>query len=505
MGDTANVPPSSKNFEVAGATNGSKSMHGGRLVAFAPKSLKKRTVKHMNSLDLCRLGHEYTVTAFSAEIKTCKDDPAPIIDSQPGSGQNSEQTVGQPIQDTRIGDESLQNVVSENWVDRLHVELEKQNFILPESVIGRWINEDELQRFFAAANGNFSSLLSSIKKTIRWRETYHILSSQELEMWSNLVFWHGYDKKLRPCLVIRLGLACSSLASHEKPCFAQAVGSGLPLPLTPKPPDSTLLIEGSTVAALDPPSWPPPRSAGMIPTSLRAPMDDSPSPWPLCVLSKIGLAISGGFEVQIGKDITRSGCHNVSQVEHGVLHLLDAEDPQITVLMDCHGLPPAKFPMQMMRSFTFLMQDHYPNRLGCFFIVRLPSVVRVIMQTFIQVLKPVTREKLRIEGKMFEKVLSENLQMVPSFLGGKCSCPKCSNPPMTNTLNRSKRDSNMLGPNLNILNEENSSSDELFSQNNFDADNSCQHILRTAIIAMLMAFVLIGFASMMYGEENPLR
>ncbi|KAK9169921.1 hypothetical protein Syun_002061 [Stephania yunnanensis] len=289
MGDTANVPPSSKNFEVAGATNGSKSMHGGRLVAFAPKSLKKRTVKHMNSLDLCRMGHEYTghitffllklaaleiirrcsmakcpfawrglqalqvfcfppfkwlqrwapfkvlvrsmqkistplsflsvVTALSAEIKTCKDDPAPITDSQPGSGQNSEQTVGQPIQDTRIGDESLQNVVSENWVDRLHVELEKQNFILPDR-----INEDELQRFFAAANGNFSSLLSSVKKTIRWRETYHILSSQELEMWSTLVFWHGYDKKLRPCLVIRLGLACSSLASHEKPCFAQAVG-----------------------------------------------------------------------------------------------------------------------------------------------------------------------------------------------------------------------------------------------------------------------------------------
>ncbi|KAK9123170.1 hypothetical protein Sjap_012772 [Stephania japonica] len=483
MGDTASVPSSSKSIEVAGATNGSKSMHGRRLVASAPKSLKKRTVKHMNSLDLCRLGHEYTghvtffllkvaaleimrrcsmakfpfawrglqalqvfcfppfkwlqrwapfkilvrsmqkistplsflsvVTAFSDQTKTCKDAPAPITDSQPGSGQDSEQTVRQPAQDTRIGNESLQNVVSENWVDRLHMELEKQNITLPVR-----INEDELQRFFDAANGNFSSLLSSLKKTIRWRETYHILSSQELEMWSNLVFWHGYDKKLRPCLVIRLGLACSSLASHEKPCFAQAI---------------------------------------------------------------------------------------VSQVEHGVLHLLNAEDLQITVLMDCDGLPPAKFPMQMMRSFSVLMQDHYPNRLGCLFIVRLPSVVRVIMQTFIQVLKPVTREKLRIEGKMFEKVLSENLQMVPSFLGGKCSCPKCSNPPMTNTRNRNKRDANMLGPKLNISNEENSSLAEVFCQNNLDTDNSGQQILRTAVIAMLMVFLLISFFSMIYGGENPLQ
>lgn len=86
------------------------------------------------------------------------------------------------------------------------------------------INEDELQRFYDAANGDLSCLLSSLKKTIRWRETYSILSLQELEKWSHLVFWHGFDVMLRPCLVIRLGLACSRLVPHERPRFTQAVG-----------------------------------------------------------------------------------------------------------------------------------------------------------------------------------------------------------------------------------------------------------------------------------------
>ena len=86
-------------------------------------------------------------------------------------------------------------------------------------------SEDELRRFHIGANGDFSSLLSSVKKTIRWRETFHILTLQELEKWSHLVFWHGFDTMLRPCLVIRLGLACSSIAPRDRPRFGQAVGN----------------------------------------------------------------------------------------------------------------------------------------------------------------------------------------------------------------------------------------------------------------------------------------
>lgn len=77
----------------------------------------------------------------------------------------------------------------------------------------------------------------------------------------------------------------------------------------------------------------------------------------------------------------------VSQVEHGVLRLVDAKNNQITVLVDCEGIPPYRIPLQMMRSCFSLLQDHYPNRLGCLFVVRLPPVVRVIAQALIQVRK----------------------------------------------------------------------------------------------------------------------
>lgn len=86
------------------------------------------------------------------------------------------------------------------------------------------IDEEELHRFYTAARGDLSCLLSSLKRTIRWRETYYLFSSQELEKWSTLVFWHEFDVMLRPCLVIRLGLAMSNLLPHDRQCFPQAIG-----------------------------------------------------------------------------------------------------------------------------------------------------------------------------------------------------------------------------------------------------------------------------------------
>lgn len=175
------------------------------------------------------------------------------------------------------------------------------------------------------SKGDFTSLLSSIKKTIHWRETYRILSEEELETWSSLVFWHGYDKNQRPCLVVRLGLAFLKLPSHERPRFAQAISMSL-----------IALLHFSGVVFLT-------------------------------VFLKSTIFVS------------------VSQVEHGVLHLLNPENSELTVLVDCEGLSPLRIPMQMMRSCSSILQDHYPNRLGCLFIIRLPPVVRVISQTFIQV------------------------------------------------------------------------------------------------------------------------
>ncbi|XP_043702414.1 uncharacterized protein LOC122652673 [Telopea speciosissima] len=316
----------------------------------------------------------------------------------------------QSTMDTGICNLAPESLPSENWLIQLHKELEQKGITLPVR-----INEDELQRFYAAASGDFSSFLSSIKKTIRWRETYHILSEQDLEMWSRLVFWHGCDVKLRPCLVIRLGLACSTLASHDRPRFSQAV---------------------------------------------------------------------------------------VSQLEHGVLHLVSEEDPQITVLMDCEGLSPLKFPMQMMRSCSALLQDNYPNRLGCLFVIRLPPVVRVIAQTFIQILKPVTRQKLRIEGDMYQKVLFEYLKTVPSFLGGKCTCAKCStdgiydtwSPADEETDNRESYGNSSRGENPFLVDD--------LCETELQFDGSCQKVLRTAIISTLMLFIFIALIGGMYDPES---
>lgn len=90
------------------------------------------------------------------------------------------------------------------------------------------ITEDDLRRFYAVSEGDFALFISSVKKTIRWRQTYRLFSPQELEAWANLVFWHGSDTMQRPCLIIRIGLA-ADLASSGQEQFVRAVGkfSGL--------------------------------------------------------------------------------------------------------------------------------------------------------------------------------------------------------------------------------------------------------------------------------------
>lgn len=86
------------------------------------------------------------------------------------------------------------------------------------------MNEDELRRFYAVCEGDFERFLLSVKKSIRWRQKYSLLSPQELDSWAKLVFWHGSDKMQRPCLIIRIGPAGSDLASNGQAQFVKAVG-----------------------------------------------------------------------------------------------------------------------------------------------------------------------------------------------------------------------------------------------------------------------------------------
>ncbi|XP_074329265.1 uncharacterized protein LOC141666917 [Apium graveolens] len=327
-----------------------------------------------------------------------------LSNDQAVPGENSDFPSVQSLPDTEINDEATQSLQLTSWLQRFYTEFENEGIALPER-----INEDELRIFYTAANSDFTSFLSSVKKTIRWRETYRMLSAEELEMWSNLVFWHGTDVKQRPCLVVRLGLACVSLPSSDRPRFAQAV---------------------------------------------------------------------------------------VSQVEFGVLHLVDYQNPQITVLVDCEGLTSLGFPMQMMRSCSTLLQDNFPNRLGCLLVIRLPPVARVIAQTVIQVLKPITRQKLNVIGGMYQNILHSHLQTLPSYLGGVCTCNTCANldiwlmqPPHIYVAATSQQRNEDNDSSQNFLLPHSSTPVDTYTNGSYD------QVLRSAVISILIIWALIAFLS----------
>ncbi|XP_074267858.1 uncharacterized protein LOC141591440 [Silene latifolia] len=302
--------------------------------------------------------------------------------------------------DTKNIDESSSSLSLENWLCNLYEELEKQRIKLPER-----FNETELRRFYAAANGDFTFLLSSVKKTIRWRETFNILSREELKMWSKVVFWHGYDVRHRPCLIVRLGLACSILPNHDRPRFAQAV---------------------------------------------------------------------------------------VSQMEHGILHLADHANPQVIVLVDCEGLSSFRLPLQMLRSWSLLFQDHFPNCLGGLFVIRLPPVVRVMVQTFMKILKPETRQKLQFLGEKYRDVLSEYFQELPACLRGTCICAVCSSDASNNVWCFSSLE---VGNDTQLVSNRRGSEhlDFEYLQSESDVHQIFDQLLRTGMIGILMLCVFAAF------------
>ncbi|MED6120850.1 hypothetical protein PIB30_024875 [Stylosanthes scabra] len=305
-----------------------------------------------------------------------------------------------------LGDSKI--LESEYWLSQLFRELENQGICLPER-----INNDELRRFYAASNNDFACFLTSIKKTIRWREAYRILTEEELDKWSKVVFWHGYDVLHRPCLIVRLGLACNVLASEDRPRFAQAV---------------------------------------------------------------------------------------VSHVEHGVLQLVEANNPQITVLVDCEGLSPLKIPMKMMKSCCSLLQEHFPNCLGCLFVIRLPEDLNVTAHSFIQSLEPATQKKLKLEGKMYHKVLSDNFPALPSYLGGCCTCSECSEVGYGGMLQPHTAGTSRGYGVGSISDNEDSPLLHLHrsTESQYDSYGNMEQLLRTIVIGFLIFWVFISLGFVMY-------
>lgn len=288
----------------------------------------------------------------------------------------------------------------------LKKDLEGARIMLPER-----IDDDELERFLVAANGNVQRCAALVKRTVRWRETFYFLSSYELEKWVPLVFWHGYDVEKRPSLVIRIGWAHSILKAHERPRFAQAI---------------------------------------------------------------------------------------LSQVEYGVANLLYEEDPRITVIIDCEGTPALGFPVHMLKSFCVLMQENYPTRLGALFVVNLPSVVRVIAQAIIQVLKPATKKKIHIEGEQFASALADlygGAACMPNFLGGSCNCSNCQK---AASINHSTF--------LEILGNDDADEevdvDEISEGQELTPYHRYNSVLRAIILGFLMLWVIVSLLAGFCDPEN---
>lgn len=227
----------------------------------------------------------------------------------------------------------------------------------------------------------------------------------------------------------------------------------------------------------------------------------------------LNLALFSGSFLNFTQLLTSNGQSvdsSVSQIEHGVMNLVDKKHPQITVLMDCQGLSPFGFPMQMMRSCAILLQDHYPRRLGCLAIIRLPAVARVITQTLFQVLKPATRQKLMILGDNYEEVLTELLHTLPLFLGGTCSCSNCSvfseqSNENGNGINIPTSPREVLGndengeitersPSVDHRNDVNVSSPQFYyhPDSSVDVSRNREQIIRTLIISVTVLWIIIA-------------
>ena len=107
-----------------------------------------------------------------------------------------------------------------------------------------------------------------------------------------------------------------------------------------------------------------------------------------------------------------------------------------------------------------------------------------------QVMRPTTQQKLRIIGGNYQKILSEYLQTLPSFLGGKCPCLKCSDQDDTHHTN------NEIGgrPNGHLVNNQNVPSPTSYNLTNIpvnlNSDQGTRMLIGILVVWIFVALVL---------------
>lgn len=140
--------------------------------------------------------------------------------------------------------------------------------------------------------------------------------------------------------------------------------------------------------------------------------------------------------------------------------------------------------------------------------------INIKLTLFLQVLKPATRQKVRIIGRNHLEFLSNHLDLIPPFLGGNCSCSKCSD--RSNAEGKSDE-----ATRTELTPDDVNKSDEVtqtepapnqvkdspeFNHHNVSNTNSYkEELIKTIIIGILMVWIFIAvIVATDYPERWPL-
>ena len=118
-------------------------------------------------------------------------------------------------------------------------------------------------------------------------------------------------------------------------------------------------------------------------------------------------------------------------------------------------------------------------------------------------LKPVTRKKLKIGGETYVKLLSEYLQTIPSYLGGECTCEKCSEIGISNMRQSPHRNEiTRTDSTESICDRENPLVLNRSYESGVDLNGNCDQVVRTAMISILIFWVFIALIAGITDPES---
>lgn len=121
--------------------------------------------------------------------------------------------------------------------------------------------------------------------------------------------------------------------------------------------------------------------------------------------------------------------------------------------------------------------------------------------SFLQVLKPVTRAKLKIVGEMYQKILAEHFETLPSYLGGTCTCVRCSNRRFCN-MRLQIKDTSETERKTDGNGYEDMPSPRQSNLTDMHMNGNCDQALRASVIAVLVFWVLISFLAGIYDPKS---